>query len=105
MSLVINKRYDESNKVWDVELIGEVDIYTATDLKSEFTKMLDEKKESIKLNAEKLEYIDSTGLGVLIGVLKKLKEGEKDIIILNIRPSIKKLLHITGLDKIFVIEG
>lgn len=105
MSLVINKKYDEVNKVWDIELAGEVDIYTAGELKETFNKILKEKKETVKLDAKKLDYIDSTGLGVLIGVLKKLKEADKDIIILNIKPSIKKLLHITGLDKIFIIEG
>lgn len=105
MSLMINKSYDEANKVWNIKLDGEVDIYTAGSLKDAFMKMLEENKENIKIDAEKLDYIDSTGLGVLIGVLKKLREEEKNIIILNIKPSIKKLLNITGLDKIFVVEG
>lgn len=105
MSLMINKSYDEANKVWNIKLDGEVDIYTAGSLKDAFMKMLEENKENIKIDAEKLDYIDSTGLGVLIGVLKKLREEEKNIIILNIKPSINKLLNITGLDKIFVIEG
>lgn len=105
MSLMINKTYDETNKIWNVQLDGEVDIYTAGSLKDAFMKMLEENKENMRIDAEKLDYIDSTGLGVLIGVLKKLKEEEKNIIISNIKPSIKKLLNITGLDKIFVIEG
>lgn len=105
MSLMINKIYDEVNKKWNVQLEGEIDIYTAGKLKEAFIKITDEKKEDIKIDAGKLDYIDSTGLGVLIGTLKKLKEAEKDIIIFNIKPSIKKLLNITGLDKIFIIEG
>ncbi|SET72364.1 anti-sigma B factor antagonist [Natronincola peptidivorans] len=105
MSLMINKNYDEVSKTWKIQLDGEVDIYTAGKLKETFIKMLEEKKESIKIDAGKLEYIDSTGLGVLIGVLKKLKEENKNIIFLNIKPNIKKLLNITGLDKIFIIEG
>jgi anti-sigma B factor antagonist len=52
-----------------------------------------------------LEYIDSTGLGILIGALKRLKQEDKDIIISNIRPNVGKLLKITGLDKVFIIEG
>lgn len=105
MSLMITKTYDEEEKLWNLQLDGEVDIYTAGVLRDAFNKMLEENKENIKIDAQKLEYIDSTGLGVLIGVLKRLKEEEKDIILFNIKPSIKKLLNITGLDKIFIIEG
>ncbi|GAB6085958.1 STAS domain-containing protein [Alkaliphilus crotonatoxidans] len=105
MSLLISKNYDEQENQWNMALIGEVDIYTAGQLKDAFIKIIEEKKENIKINAEQLEYIDSTGLGVLIGALKRLKQENKNIIIYNIKPSIKKLLNITGLDKIFIIEG
>ncbi len=105
MSLIIEKYYYEEKKQWSVSLIGEVDIYTAGQLKETFIKLIEEKKEDIKINAEELDYIDSTGLGVLIGALKRLKQENKDIILFNVKPSIKKLLNITGLDKIFIIEG
>lgn len=105
MSLQIEKSFNNENNYWSVEIIGEIDIYTAGQLKEVFIDIINEKKENIKINGEKLEYIDSTGLGILIGILKRLKEDEKDIIISNIRPNIKKLLTITGLDKIFIIEG
>ncbi len=105
MSLQIRKNYDEQENQWNMELTGEVDIYTAGQLKETFIKLLEEKKVNIKINAAHLEYIDSTGLGVLIGALKRLKQENKNIIIYNIKPSIKKLLNITGLDKIFIIEG
>lgn len=105
MSLMIKKNYDEVNKIWLLQLEGEIDIYTSGKLKDTFMKILEENKENIKIDAEKLDYIDSTGLGILIGILKKLREEEKNITITNIKPNIKKLLNITGLDKIFIIEG
>lgn len=105
MSLAIKKSFNEDESIWNIELSGEVDIYTAGQLKEAFIKIIEERKENIRINAEKLEYIDSTGLGVLIGALKRLKLENKQIIMSNIKPSIKKLLNITGLDKIFVIEG
>lgn len=105
MSLQIKKDFSNENNYWLVELEGEVDVYTAGQLKEVFMGIIEEKKENIKIDAGKLEYIDSTGLGILIGALKRLKQEEKDIIISNIRPNIKKLLNITGLDKIFIIEG
>jgi len=105
MSLQIKKDFNNENNYWCVELVGEVDVYTAGELKEVFMSIIEEKKENIKIDAEKLEYIDSTGLGILIGALKRLKKDDKNIIISNIRPNVKKLLNITGLDKIFIVEG
>ncbi len=105
MSLKIKKDFDNENNHWFIELEGEVDVYTAGQLKEVFKLIIEEKKENIKIDADKLEYMDSTGLGILIGALKKLKQEDKDIIISNIRPNIEKLLKITGLDKVFIIEG
>ena len=59
----------------------------------------------MKINLENLDYIDSTGLGVMIGVLKKLKIDNKEIYILNPKNKVKKIFTITGLDKIFKMEG
>ncbi len=105
MSLKIKKDFNYNNNYWLIELEGEIDINTVRQLKEVLTSITEEKKENIKIDANKLEYIDSTGLGVLIGTLKKLKEEDKNLIISNIKPNIMKLLKITGLDKIFIIEG
>jgi anti-sigma B factor antagonist len=103
VSLQIIKQYNESKNQWEVELIGDADIQTSTRLKDELNAMLDETESNVELNCERLSYIDSTGLGVLIGVLKRVKTKEKNIYILSAQANMKKLLSITGLDKIFVI--
>ena len=59
----------------------------------------------MKINLSNLDYIDSTGLGVMIGVLKKIKSEEKEIYIINPKSNVKKIFTITGLDKIFKVEG
>lgn len=105
MSLNIQTYYDEDNNIWLMNVTGEIDIYTAGKLKEKLVQMLNENNKSIKINCENLDYIDSTGLGVLIGALKRLKQDEKDIIISKPRENILKLLNITGLNKIFVVEG
>lgn len=105
MSLDIRTDYHHEKNMWMLDIIGEIDIYTANTLKETLTKILDERNENIRINCSELQYIDSTGLGVLIGALKKLKKNDKNIIIANPRSNISKLLHITGLNKIFIIEG
>lgn len=103
MSLQIIKHYNEALNQWEVELVGDADIQTSSRLKDELNALLDETESSMQLNCSRLTYIDSTGLGVLIGVLKRVKSKEKEIFILNAQANMKKLLSITGLDKIFVI--
>jgi anti-sigma B factor antagonist len=104
MSLNIKKNFEQDRGVWEMELNGEIDIYTATELKSTFQEMFEEKKEPVEIDLENLEYIDSTGLGVLIGALKRLREEDKDISLFHVKPNILKLLNITGLNKIFIIK-
>ena len=105
MSLTINKSFDEDKNIWDVSLKGEVDIYTANKLKETLIDMVAERPQDILIDASRLEYIDSTGLGVLIGALKRLKQHEKDIYIRDVKLNVKKIFKITGLDKIFKVEG
>ncbi len=102
--MLLDANYDESQNRWDVHLYGEVDIYNAESLKSELHAMIDEKKADIVLDCASLKYIDSTGLGVLVSALKKVKEAKKQISIINLKPYIAKIFTLTGLDKIFLIE-
>ena len=105
--MFIDVKYSKNNQdqSWNVDITGELDVSTADKLKKELNQMLDKSILSINLNMEKLEYIDSTGLGVLIGILKRIKVEEKEITIQNPKNNIKKIFSITGLDKIFIMEG
>lgn len=105
MALKIQKSYNEVDQLWVLTLEGEVDLHTAGNLKETVTEMLDEKIGSIHVVGDRLEYIDSTGLSVFIGAIKKLQTKDQRIIATNLKPSIKKLLNITGLDKIIVVEN
>ncbi|SFI19943.1 anti-sigma B factor antagonist [Tindallia magadiensis] len=104
MALIIQKSYNESEEKWIMVLEGEVDLHTADQLKEAVNQMLSEKIEDVKILGDRLDYIDSTGLSVFISALKKLQKENKNIILKNMKPSIKKLLNITGLDKIIIME-
>ncbi len=102
--MLLDANYDEGLNRWDVRLYGEVDIYNSESLKSELHALIDEKKADIVLDCTSLKYIDSTGLGVLVSALKKVKEAKKQISIINMKPYIAKIFTLTGLDKIFIFE-
>ena len=105
MSMNIDSKLNNENGFWDVSLQGELDVSTADKLKAHLHNLADEKILDMKINLENLDYIDSTGLGAMIGVLKKLKTDNKEIYIINPKSNVKKIFTITGLDKIFKVEG
>lgn len=105
MSININSKLDSENSFWDINIEGELDVSTADKLKEYLHKLADEQVLDMKIDLSNLDYIDSTGLGVMIGVLKKLRSEEKEIYIINPKSNVKKIFTITGLDKIFKVEG
>jgi len=104
LSLKIVKEFSKVEKSWNVELIGELDILTSVEFKKSLNDMLDEMESNIKLNCENLFYIDSTGLGVIIGLLNRVKSHNYNISIINAQSNIDKLIKISGLDKVIGIE-
>ncbi|MDK2564554.1 STAS domain-containing protein [Romboutsia sedimentorum] len=105
MSMNISSSMDIENDFWNISLQGELDVSTADKLKEHLHSLADKKIIDMKINLTNLEYIDSTGLGVMIGILKKLKISDKEIYIINPKSNVKKIFTITGLDKIFKVEG
>lgn len=105
MSMNISSSMDIENDFWNISLQGELDVSTADKLKEYLHSLADKKIIDMKINLTNLEYIDSTGLGVMIGILKKLKISDKEIYIINPKSNVKKIFTITGLDKIFKVEG
>ena len=105
MSIKIDSVFNSELEKWIVELKGELDVSSAEEFKSKLYGMTDEKVADIKINLEGLDYIDSTGLGVMVGVLKRLKVNNKGIYLSNPKSNVRKIFEITGLDKIFNLEG
>ena len=105
MSLDIDSQYDEKEEKWVFKAQGDLDIYTSSQFKEEVLKHFNEKETDIIINGEELEYVDSTGLGALISLLKTVKEKEAKIYIEDVKPNIRKIFDITDLDKLFIFRG
>lgn len=102
MTLKTRSIFDKKSNTWTVDVIGEIDVYTAKELKEELIRIYNEKQANITLNLDQLNYIDSTGLGVIIGTYGRMKENGNEISLIHPKQNILKLLTITGLDKIFI---
>lgn len=102
MALNIKSSYSEELDKWILETIGDIDIVSSKALKEVLVNKFEEKAQDIILDFTHLDYIDSTGLGIIIGACGRMKESGKKLTIIHPKESIKRLLTITGLDKIFM---
>lgn len=87
-----------------IKPIGEIDIYSSPELKDTALELLQKKNSDIVVDGKNLEYIDSTGLGVLMAIYKKLQEKDLNLELINLKANIYKLFDITGLNKVFTIK-
>lgn len=84
-----------------ITLEGEVDVYTAPQLKQRMASLLDAGARAMVVDLAKVDYLDSTALGVLIGGLKRTKECHGNLLIVCPNSRIRRVFEITGLDRIF----
>ncbi|MDQ2817687.1 MAG: STAS domain-containing protein [Candidatus Eremiobacteraeota bacterium] len=104
MDIKVNVRQlDGQRDISVVDLNGEIDVYTSPKVKETITDLIDQGHYTLVINLEHVRYIDSTGLGVLIGGLKRVREHSGTVNLVCTNPQIKKIFDITGLVKIFGI--
>lgn len=95
--------YNLDSGVPVIKLEGEVDVYTAPQLKQQMIALLEAGTKQIIIDLTRVEYFDSTALGVLIGGLKRMRERDGNLSLICPNPRIRRVFEITGLDKIFDI--
>jgi len=87
-----------------ISLGGEVDVYTSPRVKQEVVDLLNNGTHKLVVDLSGVEYLDSTGLGVLIGGLKRARERDGDLKLVCDNLRILRIFEITGLTKIFDIH-
>lgn len=92
---------DEKTNV--VELEGEIEIYSAENLKKSILSKVNEGIHHIIVDLEKVTYIDSSGLSMFVSVQKTIKQQGGSLTLKNISKPIHKIFELTGLTKFFVI--
>ena len=84
-----------------IELIGDLDIYNNKKFKEKLADIYEDLDKDLVVDCSRLEYLDSTGLGSFISLLKLTRDEEKEITVKNLKKNIKKVFKITDLDKLF----
>jgi len=99
MDLQINVRNNGSVPI--IDLTGEVDAYTSARFREAMVDLIETGAAHLIISMMKVEYIDSSGLGALVGGLKRSTERGGRIVIVCDNPQIRKVFEITGLEKVF----
>jgi anti-sigma B factor antagonist len=96
-------RVEREGDTCAVTVSGEVDVYTSPALKARLVEAIEEGCPRLVISLDGVGFIDSSGLGVLVGALRRMKERGGDLRIVCSGEQVLKIFRITGLDKVFHI--
>ncbi len=88
-----------------IHVIGEIDINSVRNFRDQIMRFTASCTQNLRIDCSQLTYIDSQGLNVLACIYNKLKPQQRKITLLNTSSNIKKLLSITGLDRVLSLEN
>ncbi|HEX5541059.1 MAG TPA: STAS domain-containing protein [Micromonospora sp.] len=84
-----------------LEVGGEVDVYTAPRLRERLVEVIEGGGRRVIVDLGRVDFLDSTGLGVLVGALKRLRATGGTFGLVCDRESLLKIFRITALDQVF----
>ena len=87
-----------------VAVTGELDIHTAPGLQSAISELIDDGVHDLVIDLTTTEFIDSTGLGVLVAALKKARAHRGSLRLVCSQERLLKVFRITGLLQDFAIH-
>ncbi|MBO4980149.1 MAG: anti-sigma factor antagonist [Clostridia bacterium] len=88
-----------------VTLKGEIDHHSAVKMRSGIDKLLEESRPStLILDLGSIEFMDSSGLGLIMGRYKKMNELGGELIVCNPSDSILKIFRLAGLGRFIKIQ-
>ncbi|MGH9150490.1 MAG: STAS domain-containing protein [Acidimicrobiales bacterium] len=92
------------NGVTVLAVKGEVDVSTAPRLREKLIELVSSGSRDIVVDLEGVEFLDSTGLGVLVGGLKRVRSHDGKLALVCTQRRILKVFEITGLTQVFDIQ-
>ncbi|MFD2217017.1 anti-sigma factor antagonist [Metabacillus endolithicus] len=98
----------EINKLGEqaiVSVAGEIDAYTAPKLREAIIPLAEEPNPNITINLKNVSYMDSTGLGVFVGLLKSVRKNGGQLNLVELSDRLERLFSITGLSDIIDISS
>lgn len=103
MNILIDVKETES--VLAVKVNGEIDAYTAPQLREKLFPLSEKEGVKMVVDLSEVNYMDSTGLGVFVGVFKNVRAHNGEFKIVGLSDRLQRLFEITGLADIIDINS
>lgn len=87
-----------------VEVGGEIDVYSAPMLRDQLNALVADGHYDLVVDMRNVDFLDSTGLGVLVGGLKRVRSHDGSLHLVCAQDRVLKVFRITGLTKVFAIH-
>ena len=88
-----------------IELDDSVDLYSVPEIKKFCKELLRKESKRIVISMEKLKFIDSSGLGMLVNISHECKQGNVGLKLASISPEVEKIFSLTKMQNNFEIFG
>jgi anti-sigma B factor antagonist len=88
-----------------IELDDSVDLYSVPELKKFCKELLKKESKRIVINMEKLKFIDSSGLGMLVNLAHECKQTEVGLKLASMSPEAERTFNLTKMQSNFEIFG
>ncbi|EHF02049.1 STAS domain-containing protein [Olsenella sp. oral taxon 809] len=82
-----------------LSVVGEVDVSNASELRDALDRAIEEGPASIEVDFSEVPYIDSTGIGVLVGAAHRSADANATLSVTNLQKNIARVLSLLGVDK------
>lgn len=83
---------------------GELDHHQATKIRSEIDAAISKESKNIIFDFSKLSFMDSSGIGMIMGRYKKIQKFGGKLAIVSPKPQVKRILEMSGLFNIIILE-
>ena len=84
-----------------VSVTGELDIATAEQAYSYISEVIDGRPAPVTVDLSGLTFCDASGLGALARIARHARQAGRQLMLTSVRPSLMKIMRITGLDRAF----
>jgi len=86
-----------------IDVSGQLDAFTTPDVKAEFKKLTDARNYKLVLNLQKVDYVNSTGIGAIVAVAQQVRRRKGDLKLFGMKEDIRKVFDLVGASKILEI--
>ncbi|AZB41387.1 STAS domain-containing protein [Bacillus sp. FJAT-42376] len=96
---------ENMDQITKVTVAGEIDAYTAPKLREELLPLAEQSSPQLIISLRDVSYMDSTGLGVFVGLLKNVRKNDGELRLVELSDRLERLFTITGLNDIIDISS